>query len=119
MARITSDFWVSAHLRLCALNGIDAVLRRRGAAEAGAIFVALDRLDGSADLFGPAPPSLEGEERGGRAFAPVLRDATPLDIEARMQRELRFDPDLWWIAIDDRQGRCLLDVADPDRAPQP
>jgi hypothetical protein len=116
LARITSDFWVSAHLRLCALNGIDAVLRRRGAAEAGAIFVALDRLDGSADLYGPAPPSFDGEERGGRVFAPVLRGATPLDIEARMQRELKFDPDLWWIAIDDREGRSLLDITGTDGA---
>lgn len=118
MARIKSDFWVSAHLRLCALNGIDAVLRRRGAAEAGAIFVVVDRLDGSADLYGPAPPSFEHEDRGGRIFAPVLSRVMPLDIEARMQREIRFDPDLWWIAIDDREGRCLLEVATPD-APQP
>jgi hypothetical protein len=114
-ARIRSDFWASAHLRRCALEGIDAVLRRRGAPEAGAIFVTLDRLDGTVDLYGPAPQSLlEEDDITGRLFAPILTAKTPLDIEARMARELKFDPDLWWLSIDDRQGRHLLDLA-PDR----
>jgi hypothetical protein len=116
LVRIKSDFWVAAHLRLCALNGIDAVLRRRGSAEAGAIFLTVDRLDGTADLYGPAPPSFDAEDSGGRVFAPVMLLQTPLDIEARMQRELKFDPDLWWIGIDDRQGRSLLELEPP---PQP
>ena len=30
MARLRSDFWVSAYLRRCAIEGVDAVLRRRG-----------------------------------------------------------------------------------------
>ena len=111
MSRIRSDFWVSAHLRRCALEGIDAVLRRRGAAEAGAIFVTLDHLDGRVDLYGPAPQSLLSDDEGGRVFTPILTEKTPLDIEARMQREIRFDPDLWWISIDDRAGRSLLETA--------
>ena len=48
--RLRSDIWVSAYLRRCAAQGVVAVLRRRGAAEAGAIFVKLDRLDGTAAL---------------------------------------------------------------------
>jgi hypothetical protein len=111
VARIRSDFWVSAHLRRCALAGIDAVLRRRGAAEAGAIFVTVDRLDGSVDLYGPAPQSLLEDDVIGRLFAPILTDKAPPDIEARMARELKFDPDLWWLSIDDRAGRHLLDLA--------
>lgn len=112
MARLRSDFWVSAHLRRCALEGVDAVLRRRGAAEAGAIFLSADRLDGTADLYGPAPPTLT-EDSGERLFAPVLSIVPPPDLDARMARELRFDPDLWWIAIDDRLGRTFLPLARP------
>ncbi len=111
MSRIRSDFWASAHLRLCALAGIDAVLRRRGSPEAGAIFVSVDRLDGSADLYGPAPSILVPDGELGRLFAPLLSGRTPPEIDERMRRELSFDPDLWWIGIDDRQGRSLLDVA--------
>lgn len=111
MTRIRSDFWVAAHLRRLAGEGVDAVLRRRGAAEAGAIFVSLDRLDGTADLFGPAPQMLIPEDEGGRLFLPAIEAGTPLAVEERMAREVRFDPDLWWLAIDDRQGRSLLDLA--------
>ena len=114
MVRIRSDFWVSAHLRLCAGRGIDAVLRRRGAAEAGAIFVSLDRLNGKAALYAPASQSLLDEETGGRSFQLVLDGVPGFEIEARMVRELRFDPDLWWLAMDDRQGRTLLDVLAAD-----
>jgi hypothetical protein len=110
-ARIRSDFWVSAHLRRCAGQGIDAVLRRRGAAEAGAIFVTVDRLDGAVDLYAPAPQTELAEGGTSRLFERVMVAASPPEIEARMTRELRFDPDLWWVSIDDRDGRSLLDTA--------
>ena len=110
-ARIRSDFWVAAHLRRCAVVGVDAVLRRRGAAEAGAIFVKLDRLDGTANLYGPAPQALLDADDGGRLFTPIVEAAPAPDVEERMQREIRFDPDLWWIEIEDRTGRHFLDLA--------
>lgn len=110
MARIRSDFWVSAHLRRCAVEGVSAVLRRRGAAEAGAIFVTLDRLDGTASLYGPAPQALI-EDSAERLFAPLLENVVPHEIEERMQREARYDPDFWLIEIEDRAGRHFLDIA--------
>lgn len=111
MARLRSDFWVAAHLRRCAVEGIDAVQRRRGSAEAGAIYVSVDHLDGMVDLYGPAPQSLMTGEETDRLFAPVLLAANALDVETRMGREIRFDPDLWWISIDDRLGRSALTLA--------
>lgn len=111
MTRLRSDFWVSAHLRRCGVEGIEAVLRRRGAAEAGAIFVSVDRLDGTVDLYGPAPQSLVSGDDTDRLFSAILTGAAPPDIEARMVRELRFDPDLWWVSIDDRLGRSALTLA--------
>lgn len=102
LARLRSDFWVSAYLRQRASAGIVAVLRRRGAAEAGAVFIKVDRLDGTALLFAPAPPDFEVES-AERRFELVL-DSTPLDIEDRITRELRFDTDLWLIEVEDRTG---------------
>lgn len=114
MPRLRSDFWVSAHLRRLNDLAIPAVLRRRGSAEAGAIFVKVDRLDGTADLYGPAPQSLmsEIEDLGERRFTPVITGAMPLDVEERLTREIRFDSDLWIIEIDDRAGRHFLDIAE-------
>lgn len=111
MPRLRSDFWVAAHLRRCAVQGVPAVLRRRGAAEAGAVFVKVDRLDGTADLLGPAPPSFD-EASGDRRFAPVLLAAPSVDVEERFRRETRFDPDLWLIEIEDRAGRHFVELSE-------
>jgi hypothetical protein len=112
-ARLRSSVFVAAYIRRCSVEGATAVLRRRGAEEAGAVFVKVDRLDGTAALYGPAPQSLIGEEDGERRFIRLTPPgATPLDAEERLQKEIRFDPDLWAVESEDRQGRHFLDLAE-------
>ena len=110
--RLRSDFWVSAYLRRCESEGVFAVLRHRGAAEAGAIAIKLDCLDGTSALYLPAPQSemTEGVERmWSRAHAAPFKDNA--EIDSQIMRQLSFDPDLWVVEIEDRQGRHFLDVA--------
>ncbi|MGP8231623.1 MAG: DUF1491 family protein [Methylovirgula sp.] len=109
--RLRSDFWVAAYLRRCGVEGAVAYLWRRGAAEAGAIFVKIDRLDGQAALFGPAPQSALGE--GDRLFVQLHKQTwlDPATIEVRLKRELEFDVDLWIVEVEDRLGRNFLDLA--------
>ena len=112
--RLRADIFVASLIRRCAAEGAAAVLRRRGAAEAGAIFIVIDRLDGSAALYGPAPQGELGEaqERGVERLWQRLHGAdwtTPPEIEARLGKELRFDPDLWIVEIEDRGGRVFFD----------
>jgi len=109
--RLRSDFFVAAYLRRCAVEGLDAVLRRRGAAEAGAIFVKLDHRDGTASLYGPAPQSLIDEASPERLFARLLDRVPPGEVEERMRREIRFDSDLFLVEVDAPQDRHLLDLA--------
>jgi hypothetical protein len=93
------------------IEGAYAALRRRGAAEAGAIFVKIDRLDGSAALLGPAPQS-EMPVGVDRLFTRLHREEwiAPADIEERVIREIKFDPDLWFVEVEDREGRSFLDL---------
>ena len=102
---------MSAQLRRCGAAGVVAVLRRRGSAESGAICIKVDRLDGTALLLGPMPQS-EADPEGTRRFGPMHNEAW-LDAgaaEARLQREVKFDPDLWIIEIEDRAGRAFLEI---------
>jgi hypothetical protein len=111
--RLKTGLWVAAYLRRCNVEGLAAVVRRRGAEEAGAVFVRVSRLDGTSDLFGPAPQSeFEAAETGGRAFAPSLstRSASDADVEAYLARQIKFDPDIWIVEVEDRAGRNFLDV---------
>ncbi len=111
--RLRSDIWVSAYLRRCAAEGVTAVLRRRGAAEAGAIFVKVDRLDDTATLYGPAPPADELPQGVDRLFTRFHEPQTvpPAEIEARLAKERRFDPDIWIVEVEDREGRSFLEMA--------
>jgi hypothetical protein len=112
--RLRADIWVSAYLRRCEVEGAAAVLRRRGAAEAGAIFIKIDRLDGTAALFGPAPQSEIGNSGIERMFGRVHAAAwlSPGEVEARLGKEIAFDPDIWIVEVEDRAGRCFLDLAE-------
>ena len=91
-------------------------MRRRGAEEAGAIFVKINRLDGTADLYGPAPQaSFDESHPSDRRFAACLatQPAPDAEIESYLVRQVRYDPDLWVIEVDDRRGRHFLDQAAP------
>jgi hypothetical protein len=111
--RLKTALWVAAYLRRCNVEGVFGVVRRRGAEEAGAVFVRVSRLDGTSDLFGPAPQSaFDAAEGAARAFTPSLAGQTAPDseVEAYLARQLKFDPDIWIVEIDDRAGRNFLDI---------
>ena len=94
---------------------MSAVLRRRGAAEAGAIFVKVDHLNGRATLYGPAPQSLAADAPRGvdRIFA--SRTPGPYinsdEAEERLKREIAFDPDLWIVEVENGVDGAWLDLA--------
>jgi hypothetical protein len=111
--RLKSGIWVAAYLRRCNVEGAFAAVRRRGAEEAGAVFILVNRLDGTVTLYGPAPQALfEEAQPADRMFTTVLGGKTPVaeaDAEARIAREIKFDPDVWVIEVEDRAGRHFLD----------
>ncbi len=109
--RVTSSLWVGAYVRRCYAEGAIATVARHGAAEAGAIFVLVDRLAGTADLYGPAPQAAFDESRpSGRLFQRLMTDAPLAEINARLEREAGFDSDLWVIAVEDREGRIFFEA---------
>lgn len=113
--RLRSDIWVAAYLRRRNADGAFAVLRRRGAAEAGAIVIKIDCLDGRVALYGPAPQSLTADLPLGvaRMFSRMHQPEwiDPVDAEARLERQVRFDSDLWIVEVEDRNGGPALDLA--------
>lgn len=109
--RLKSDIWVKAYLRAAAVGGAQAFVVRHGNDEAGAIYIKVSRLDGTASLFGPAPAGLD-EVRDDRAFVAMTPAAgsPERDIDQRLAREHDFDPDIWVVEVEDREGRHFLDT---------
>jgi hypothetical protein len=114
--RVTSDFWVSAYVRRRNDAGFFTAVTRRGAAEAGAVFVKIDRLDGTCDFYGPAPQSSAMDDwtpsAGGRLFERLAAVAPEAEISERLAREGRFDPDYWLVESESRDGSHDLDLID-------
>jgi len=111
--RLKSGIWVAAYIRRCQIEGAQAMLRRRGADEAGAVFIKVSRLDGTAEVFGPAPQTAFDEARpSDRAFIRTLKaePATEADAEAYLAQQIKYDPDIWIVEVEDRAGRNFLDT---------
>ncbi|MDZ4367969.1 MAG: DUF1491 family protein [Afipia sp.] len=113
MSRLKSSIWVAGYLRRCQSAGMFGAVRRRGAEEAGAVFVKVALMDGTALLFVPAPQTAYDDSRPvERVFTQSPPQAVDeATIEARLAREISFDPDVWIVEIEDREGRHFLDLA--------
>jgi hypothetical protein len=107
--RVRSEIWVRAYLRRCQAEGVSVVIAKRGDEAAGAIFILVVRLDGTVRLFGPAPAGLVGSESDRRWINCMTADwVQPDEAKAYLERQRKFDPDLWIIELEDRMGRHFL-----------
>jgi hypothetical protein len=111
--RLKTNIWVGAYLRRCQVAGAFSAVRRRGAEEAGAVFVKVATLDGNAMLYVPAPQTVYDDSRPiDRFFVAVTKEPLPeAAVEERLAKEIRFDPDAWIVETEDKQGRHFLDIA--------
>ena len=104
---------MAAYLRRCQTEGVFGAVRRRGAEEAGAVFVKVSLLDGNAMLYTPAPQTVYEDSRPlDRLFVPAASQPMPEPaVEDRLSKEIRFDPDAWIVETEDREGRHFLELA--------
>ena len=87
------------------------MIANKGAPEAGAVYVQVTMAPDQVKIFAPAPGPTYDEE-GKRTWHLPL-GAEPVSDEDAAQyfkRQKSFDPDIWIIDIDDRNGTGLLDL---------
>lgn len=105
--RIKAAIWVSAQVRMCDVNMMQAVVRRRGDPDAGSIILRLDRLNGHSIVLSQAR-----DAAGNRAWL-VANGGEPLsdaDVESYIDRRIASDPDIWVLEIEDRHEKYELDA---------
>lgn len=107
--RVKSELWVRAYLRRCQAEGVPVVIARRGDEDAGAIFICVNRLNGTALLYRPVPAGIAGTA-AERQWEAVFdgKPVSPGEVDRYLAREASFDPDVWVIEIEDRSGRHFL-----------
>lgn len=104
MTRLTAKFWVQAYMARLELTGIPAYVMSHGDDTAGAVLVKLATLDGQATAFQRSFDLMSGARKWV-----VLAEGSEMDVDAALQKQRGFDPDLWVIEVEDRHGRHLLD----------
>lgn len=103
-ARLASGIWVSAYLARLGLANIPAYIARRGDATAGAVMVKCATLDGQAALW-----SREWDFDSDSRPWVLQQSGLEAEIDAAIRKQAGYDPDLWVIEIESREGRTLLD----------
>ena len=84
------------------------VIVRKGAPEAGSIFIAIRAAGDQVWLMGPpVGPLLDdaGERRFELRFDGA---ATQQQVDEYVRRQAEYDPDIWVIEVEDREGRAFL-----------
>ncbi|PCI04324.1 MAG: hypothetical protein COB78_08365 [Hyphomicrobiales bacterium] len=110
--RLKSDIWVSAFLRTEQGRGAYVTVLQKGALDAGAIFIIQNHLNGEFSLFSPAPQSFfEEEDDGGRKFEHIVRHSHEGDVTEYLERQKKFDSDIWIIEVESKSDELNLEIA--------
>lgn len=113
--RLTSDIYVSALLRRVSGSGGFGAVIRRGNREAGAIFLACRDRAGTIAIYGPAPQAVFIEGSPDERRFSLLRDSVGMEeLDRWIEREVRFDSDIWVVEIEPGEAPLaeLVSLAD-------
>jgi len=102
--RLSTDVWVSALIRRAELSGAFATVARKGDPRAGAVLVKLyNPVTRAAAVYAQA---LRGD--GEPVWMQPAAAQSESELDAFVARQAGYDPDLWVVEIEDREGRHFL-----------
>jgi len=102
--KLTADIWVSAYLARLRVYEIPAFVVQKGDLTAGAVLIKINTLDGQACCYQRSFDLMTGDRKWV-----VLVEGAEGVVDASVAKQCGFDPDLWVIEVEDKQGRHLLD----------
>jgi hypothetical protein len=104
-SRLKAGIFVRALIRRAEVAGAQAYVVKKGSEEAGTIYLKVSRLDGNCTVLNQATAG-EGERVWARPLGETCDEAR---AAAYFAKQMKFDPDLWIVEIEDRQGRAFVD----------
>ena len=116
LMRLKSEIFASALVRNIFARGDFAAIERKGAADGGAVFVRQSFRDGTESLYAPAPQSFFDSEDSGKRLFELRLDRQPREsVSEAIDREIRFDPDLWVVALETEDVGDLIEQGPGER----
>lgn len=103
--RLKAGIFVRALTRRAEVAGAAAFVVRMGSEEAGALIIKVARLDRTVLVLNQTR-----DGKGRLVWAQALGGWTDAArARAWCDKQVKFDPDLWIVEIEDRQGRAFVD----------
>ncbi|MFV0359228.1 DUF1491 family protein [Tropicimonas sp.] len=103
MSRLAAGLWVQAYLMRLQIETVPAYVLAHGDDTAGAVLIKLNPLDGTARLF-QRIMAMDGSRPWD-----ILSEGPEGEIDALIERQRKYDPDIWVIEVESRAGRHMLD----------
>ncbi|CAM3349487.1 DUF1491 family protein [Asticcacaulis taihuensis] len=100
---LSSDLWVSALTRRVEQAGSFAYIARRGDKSFGAVLVKVLNLKTRETYV--LREAQKGEES---VWMQPVETKDEADLDAWIARQVRYDPDIWVVEIEDAEGRHFL-----------
>ena len=101
---LSTDLWAAALIRRAELAGAFATVARKGDARAGTVIVkAFDTSSRRARLYSEA----FGPD-GERLWMQPVESEVESELDEYLARQVGYDPDLWVVEIEDREGRHFI-----------
>ncbi|PWC31984.1 DUF1491 family protein [Azospirillum sp. TSO22-1] len=105
--RLPTGLWVMGHIRAADAQGVPMMVLRKGDPSRGTVLLKLNRLDGRFAVLAQA----RRDERLGWSRATGPEPVEESVADAYIARQLKHDPDLWVVEVEDRQGRHWFEGA--------
>jgi hypothetical protein len=103
--RLKPGIFVRALIRRAEVAGAQGFVVIKGAEDAGAVLIKIARLDGTCTVLNQVTIGA-----GERAWARPLGEACDeAKASVWFEKQMKFDPDLWIVEIEDRAGRAFVD----------
>lgn len=106
MERLRTELKAQAWIRRARAQGLMATVVRKGDADAGALFLKLNRFKDGCEVFaGTYAPN--GAPAWFKATGP--EPVGEREADAYLTRQAGYDSDLWVVEIEDPKGQFLFD----------
>ena len=102
--RLKAGIFVRALIRRVQVAGAAAFVVRMGSEEAGAVILKISKLDGTCLLLNQARAG-DGALVWSQPLGGWCKDARAAPW---LDKQIKGDPDLWIVEIEDRQGRAFV-----------
>ena len=105
--RLKTKTWVQASVRRADIEGLAVFVVRSGDPDAGSVLVKLNRFEDGCVVY-----SQTYDDAGQRAWVAATGEE-PVEektADAYVARTVEFDPDLWVIEVEDRDGRLPFEI---------